>query len=644
MNQNLQSFAITNAITQAAGPLPLTAVRLTGGPLLRAQQLDAAYLLKLEPDRMMAFYRIRAGLLPKAEGYGGWDGDGKNLTGHIAGHYLSAVCLMYAATGDIRFKERADYLVHEMKEVQDRNGNGYCGALENGEERFAEVSRGDIRSAKFDLNGLWSPWYTLHKTYAGLRDAYRHTHNRTALEVEIGFAAWAEKILSPLDTNEIQLMLDTEFGGMNEVLADLYADTGDTRWLALSDKFVHHTVIDPLAGEQDELAGKHGNTQVPKLFGSLARYVYTGDRQEGQAAKFFWDTVVSHHTFATGGHGTDEYFGPPDILSERVDGRTAESCNVYNMLKMTRALFSLCPENKYAEFLERALFNHVLGSIDPGDGRTCYMVPVGRSVQHEYQDMFNDFTCCVGTGMESHALHADGIYYESGNKLWINIYTPSTAQWEQQGLALVMHTTFPEGEAATFQVTLQESRRLTIALRRPLWAGKGFSVSVNGKPVARLPKPGSYLNLTRTWTSADSVAITLPKQLHIEPVPDNPRRAAVMWGPLALAGDLGGSTNTGDKHDKATLPAVVTDDPTGTNWLHAVPDKPGEYLATATFAGDDTIDQDIALCPFYKLHNRTYEIYWDLYSPEEWKRVSTTFTQSQQSLGDQEATSEDPHE
>src|SRR4026207_1705664 len=224
---------LPKAVPKAARPLPLSAVRITGGPLKRAQDLNGEYLLKLEPDRMLAYYRKRAGLEPKAQGYPGWDGDGRNLTGHIAGHYLSGVSLMYAATGDQRFKERADYLVKEMKEVQDENGDGYLGAVDGLREAFAEVAKGKIKSTFFDLNGLWSPWYTLHKTFAGLRDAYRFTGNRTALEIEIKFAAWAESIMSKLNAEQTQQMLNTEFGGMNEVLADLYADTGDKRWLDL---------------------------------------------------------------------------------------------------------------------------------------------------------------------------------------------------------------------------------------------------------------------------------------------------------------------------------------------------------------------------------------------------------------------------
>jgi DUF1680 family protein len=607
--------SIKNAIPDVARPLPLSSVRVTGGPLKHAQDLDAEYLLKLEPDRMMAYYRKRAGLEPKAQGYPGWDGDGRNLTGHIAGHYLSGVSLMFAATGDPRFKERADYLVKEMKEVQDKNGDGYLGAVEGLREKFAEVAKGNIKSSFFDLNGLWSPWYTLHKTYAGLRDAYRFTGNRTALELELEFAAWAETIMSQLTPEQTQQMLNTEFGGMNEVLADLYADTGDKRWLNLSHRFDHNAFLDPLKRREDKLAGQHGNTQVPKMLGVLMQYIYTGEQPAGTAAEFFWDAVVNDHTYATGGHGKDEYFGPPDQLAERVDGRTNESCNVYNMLKMTRRLFAIHPDIKYAEFEERALFNHVLASMDPEDGRTCYMVPVGRGVRHEYQDMFRSFTCCVGSGMESHALHGDGIYYESGDRLWINLYVPSTAKWNDA--TVTMATTFPEGDTASLKLTLPRPKSFTLALRRPSWAGEGFAVKVNGKSVATLPRAGSYVELKRTWKTGDSVSLMLPKTLRIEGLPDNNRRAALMWGPLVLAADLGPERRGGPTEE---FPSLVTADKSLTEWLQPVADSLGVFRTRGVSRSMDGQPSEVEFVPFYRLHRRTYSVYWDLYTNDSWTR------------------------
>ena len=611
------------AVADTARPLPLTAVRLTGGPLKKAQDLDAAYLLSLDPDRMLAFYRKRAGLPPKAEGLTGWDADGRQLTGHIAGHHLSAVSLMYSATGDARFKQRADYIVAGIKECQDANGDGFAGALPGVKEAFAEVSKGNIKAANFDLNGLWSPWYTLHKTFAGLRDAYRHTGNQTALDIGVKFGGWAEKYLAPMDDATIQRMLACEFGGMNEMMADLFADTGDKRWLDLSYKFEHKAVLDPLKHGEDPLSSLHGNTQVPKLIGSASRYAYAGNKDDLTAATVFWDRVVNHHTFATGGHGKDEYFREPHHLGNITEGRTAETCNVYNMLKLTRKLFALQPDVKYAEFHERALFNHILGSMDSDDGATCYMVPVGSGVRREYANMQRSFTCCVGTGMESHALHGLGLYYESGNKLYVNVYAPSTAQWESAGVKLAMDTSFPIGDTATLTLDVVAPKSFTLALRRPSWAGDGFEVRVNDKTVAQKLVAG-YVEITRTWKSGDEITIDLPKTLRLDRLKDNPTKAVVMWGPLVLGGDLGAAPRRAEDGDgdgtNASAPepvALVTDRPVR-DWVKPVSGKPGMFMATGVARTISTqAPVDVEFSPFYSMHRRTYAAYWDLLTPAE---------------------------
>ena len=634
------------AVADTARPLPLTAVRLTGGPLKHAQDLDAKYLLSLEPDRMLAFYRKLAGLTPKAEGYTGWDADGRQLTGHIAGHYLSAVSLMFAATGDARFKQRADYIVSELKLVQDANGDGFAGALQGVKAAFAEVSKGNIRSANFDLNGLWSPWYTLHKTFAGLRDAYRHTGNTTALAIEIKFASWAASYLAPMDDATVQRMLATEFGGMNEMMADLYADTGDQRWLDLSYKFEHKAVMEPLKNGQDPLSSLHGNTQVPKAIGSAARYAYAGDQGDRAAATTFWDRVVDHHTFATGGHGKDEYFREPGMLGNITEGRTAETCNVYNMLKLTRKLFALQPDIRYAEFHERALFNHILGSMDSNDGATCYMVPVGSAVRREYADMQRSFTCCVGTGMESHALHGLGIYYETGDKLFVNLYAPSTANWEAAGIKIAMATGFPEGDVATLTLDVRAPRVATLALRRPSWAGAGFTVRVNGQALTPVPDAGSYVEIKRTWQTGDTIALIMPKTLRLERLADNPKKAAVMWGPLVMAGDLGPAPRRRDDGDGDGVrlappepPAIVTERPI-TELLKPVNGKPATFLALGvarTISGEYPIDVEFR--PFYGVHRRLYAAYWDMLTPIEFAaKVAEADAERQRQAALEEAT------
>ena len=629
---------------QRARPIPLDRVRITGGPLFTAQQVTAKYLLQLEPDRMLAFYRTRAGLPARAEPYGGWDADGKSLTGHIAGHHLSGVSLMYEATGDRRFLDRANYIVQELDLVQQANRDGYLGAIGGLREAFAAVQKGDIRAASFDLNGLWSPWYTLHKTFAGLRDAYRHAGNARALQLETGFAAWAEGVLAPMTDAQVQQMLNTEFGGMNEVLVDLYADTGDERWLRLSRRFEHHAIIDPMRRHQDNLSGKHGNCQIPKLLGSAARYGYTSDADDLVAATFFWDRVVRHHSYATGGHGLNEYFGHPDRLAARVDGRAAETCNVYNMLKLTRMLFAFRPDAAYADFHERALFNHILASQDPRDGRMSYMVPVGRAEQQEYQDMQRDFTCCVGSGMESHALHGHGLFYESDDTVWVNQFVPANARTSVKGARLDVATDFPDGGRASIRITLPLAATFTLMVRRPWWAGDEFTIAVNGTPLPQPPLasltdlvaggraggPGneseapasSYVRITRQWKTGDTVTLSLPKSLRLEPTPDDPTVTAIMWGPLALAAEHGPRRPDTDNDARTTptsvVPMLVSEDRTPSALLEALsPSGDFRTRGVTRVPGAAGWAEPLTLAPFHRTHGKRYAVYFDLVTPPQ---------------------------
>ena len=622
-----------------AHPLPMGSVHLTGGPLKQAQDLMSQTLLELEPDRMLAGYRLRAGLEPKAEGYGGWDQvDARRLTGHLAGHYLSAISLMYTVTGNEEFRQRAQTILDEFETIQNAQGNGYLGALlgyrpdpQGGDStelvdarELLELVADDVIVASGDyweyLNGVWAPWYVYHKTCAGLRDAYRLLGLEKALEIEVKFAQWTVTVVEPLSESKVQRMLETEFGGMGEIMVDLYTDTGDLYWLHASRYWEQDAFIDPLKRHEDVLGGKHGNTQMPKLIASLDRYACTGDAGDLSAAAFFWDTVVHHHTFATGGHGHGEFFGPADRFSEYVDGRTCETCNVYNMLKLTRRLFEFAPDGRYADFQERALFNHILASIDPNNGATCYMVPVGMGVRQEYTRSMLDgsFTCCVCSSLESHALHTQGIYYEDGDTLWVNLYTPSTVQWQAAGLALVVETDFPMGETATLRVTQGSPRPMTLSLRRPGWTGEGFTVKVNGEVVPLSPAhwmkqerrgPGwyrdpqrilgdpvsDYIELERVWRAGDCIEVLLPKSLRLESTPDDPDRAAVLWGPLVLAGDV---------TDLATpYPVLKVAGQPVTEWLKPVGDQPGAFR---------TNDVNVTFRPFYRTHRRTYGIYWPL--------------------------------
>ncbi len=365
-------------------------------------------------------------------------------------------------------------------------------------------------------------------------------------------------------------------------------------------------------------------------------------RATAMRPRFFWDRVVQHHSYATGGHGKDEYFGEPDKLSDRVDGRTAETCNVYNMLKMTRLMFALRPDAHYADFHERALFNHILASLDPQDGWACYMVPVGRGVQHEYERNMLDggFTCCVGSSMESHALHGDGIYYESGDKLWVNLYAPSTAEWAAAGVKLSMETDFPEGESATLRLTVARPKEFTIALRRPFWVGTNFSVKVNGEAVApellaaprsetvssraecptlRCPRPA------RTSSSSAPGRAATPSPSRC-PRPSGWSRCRTIPAAWPSSGDrwcwpgtwvpkenaVGGGDGQSSFDD---VPVFLGAERPVADWLKPVPDKPGAFRTEGVGK-----DRDVDFVPFYRLHRRTYAVYWDLFTLQEWDK------------------------
>ena len=428
-----------------ARPLPLGAVRLTGGPLKRAQDLDAQYLLALEPDRMMALYRQRAGL--PAEGEPSADGTATAATSPATspGHYLSAVSLMWAATGDPRFKERAD----ESSKAA-RGGPGQARRrLPAGAGGCARVLR-PHRQGRHPLSAL-RPQRSLGAVVRAPQDDGRTPRRLPpcreprGAQVSVRAATWTEGVVSKLSDEQMQTMLATEFGGMPEVLADLYADTGDPRWLALSRRFDHRAVLDPLLRGEDRLSGLHGNTNIPKLHATAVRYGYAGDEGDLTAADVFWRRVVGHHTFATGGHSKDEHLRDPDRYGAIVDGRTAESCNVYNMLKLTRRLFAHRPDVGYAEFQERALFNHVLGSIDPD--RRRHLLHGARRPRRPARVRRHGAQLHVlrRTGMESHGLHGLGLYHESGDTLWVNLYAPSRAEWTAAQAVITQETDFPRG-------------------------------------------------------------------------------------------------------------------------------------------------------------------------------------------------------
>ncbi len=583
----------------------LADVHLLEGPFRHAMEMDQAYILALKPDRLLSRCREYAGLAPRDSTYGGWEKEA--LSSHFLGHYLSACALQYRGTGDRRFLDRINYVVDQLAECQKANGNGYVSGIPDGKRLFAEVKAGNIRAKGFELNGIWSPWYTIHKIMAGLRDAFLLAGNTRARDVLRGMADWTFETTKGLSDSLFQNMLICEYGGMNEVLADVATITGDRKYLDLAEKFCDRAVLDPLALRQDRLEGIHGNTTIPKLIGAARLYEITGEPRFAVMSQFFWETVTRNHSYAAGGHGEYEHFGAPRRLSDRLSEGTMETCNTYNMLKLTRFLFTRNPDAAYADFYERALFNHILASQNPEDGMVCYFVPMGSGTHKIYSTPFDDFTCCLGTGLENHSRYGECIYFHDGDTLYVNLFIASELNWRDEGIRLAQRTEFPNSETSKLILTCAKPVAASLRIRRPFWAGP-VRITLNGEPIpADTTRPG-YATVRREWKNGDTLEVNLPMSLRSEPLPDMQSRAALMYGPVLLAGDLGPVSGN------RPVPALVTNGRAVADWTFRVP---GRSLAFETRGVGRPAD--VALTPFYQMHDRRYAVYWDCITDGEWK-------------------------
>ena len=599
-------------------PFELSEVTLLDGPFKHATDLNINSLLNYEPDRLLSKFRSEAGLQAKAPPYEGWEAE--TIAGHSLGHYLSACALMYQSTNDERFLERVNYIVNELGECQMADGDGYFGAFPNGKKILEEeVATGDIRSQGFDLNGIWVPYYTQHKLMAGLRDAYHLCGITKALEIEIDFADWLGGIVENLNHEQIQEMLDCEHGGINEVLVDLYIDTDNEKFLQLSRIFHHESILDSLAAEVDILPGKHGNTQIPKLIGLARRYEATGDPEDKNAALFFWKTVVDHHSYTTGGHGNHEYFGQPDQLRNRLSDETTETCNVYNMLKLTHHIFQWDPSAKVADYYERALFNHILASQHPRDGRVIYNLSLEMGGRKNYEDP-EWFTCCVGTGMETHSKYGKNIFFKNETELYVSQFIAARVNWEEKGVTLSQYTNFPEEQGTNIEVECESPQKFTLYLRYPYWAIKGIEIRVNGKKHKIRQNPESYIALKREWKSGDKVEVSFPFSLRLDTMPDDNNRVAILYGPLVLAGDLGAEDDP-SANDPEFVPILLTEERDPRMWLSPTNNRINSFTVSPEVAQP----RNFVLRPFYLMHERRYSVYWDLFSNERWSQYQFNY-------------------
>ncbi|MBB3188115.1 glycoside hydrolase family 127 protein [Microbacter margulisiae] len=613
---------------------PLKDVKLLDGPFKHARDLNIQTLLQYNVDRLLAPYRKAAGLKPKAPSYPNWIG----LDGHIGGHYLSAISMNYAATGNIECKKRLEYMISELKICQDSNavkypdwGVGYVGGVPDGNKIWPQIKAGHVEM----IWKGWVPWYNVHKMFAGLRDAWLYAGNKEAKTMFLKFCDWAVNLTAGLSDAQMEDMLRDEYGGMNEVLADAYQMTGNKKYLYTAKRFSQKFLLNPLAAGHDILDNLHANTQSAKSVGFERVAEVSGDSTYVKAAAFYWSTVINHRTLALGGSGLQEFFPSAQKCIgyiHSVEG--PETCNTYNMLKITEDLFRDHPLAKYADYYERALYNNILSAQNPDNGGYVYFTPTRPRSYRVYSAPNEAMWCCVGTGMEDHSKYNEFIYTHQNDSLYLNLFIASELNWEKKGIEIKQETSFPD-EGKTMLVVIKGTAHFTLMVRYPSWVAPNLlRITVNGRDIPYVNKPSSYIAIARNWSAGDRVIVTLPMRNTIEQLPNVPDYFAFMHGPILLGAKTGtedlagliagdgrwGHIPSGKMLPLNKAPIIVTDHRSEiADKLIPVKNKPCFF----TFRGLKIMNpvKNMELEPFYKIHDARYMMYWMVLSKAQYHHV-----------------------
>jgi uncharacterized protein len=601
---------------------PLGSVKLLDGPFKHARDLNIQTLLQYDVDRLLAPYRKEAGLPAKAKSYPNWDG----LDGHIGGHFLSAMAMNYASTGDIECKKRMDYILSVLKDCQKANavnnldwGIGYVGGVPNSAKIWPTLKEGDMR----EYSSAWVPWYNVHKTYAGLRDAWLYCGSEDAKEIFLKFCDWGINITSSLSDEQMQTMLNTEQGGMPEIFADAYQMTHNEKYLTAAKRFSHKALLEPMSVGNDNLDNKHANTQVPKAVGFQRIAELSNDKTYVKAASFFWETVTNHRSLAFGGNSRKEHFPSASSCSDFInDVEGPESCNSYNMLKLTEDLFRVNPQAKYIDYYERTLYNHILSTQHPEHGGYVYFTPARPRHYKVYSAPNQAMWCCVGSGMENHCKYNELIFTHQNDSLFLNLFIASELDWKNKGIKIKQETNFPYEENSKLIIT-EGAADFKLMIRYPSWVAAGaLKILVNGKTVSITSAPSSYVMIERLWMKGDVVEIILPMRNTIEYLPNVPEYIAFMHGPILLAAKTGkedlaglvaddsrwGQIANGRKLPIDKAPIIVESDPAKVaDKLIPIKNQPLTFgLSNIKMINS----QDVVLEPFYKIHDARYMMYW----------------------------------
>ena len=618
------ALSATAALPTRVETFPISSVRLGDSQFLKNQQADIHYLLGLDADRLLAPYLKGAGLTPKAENYTNWENTG--LDGHIGGHYLSALSYMYAATGNKEIEARMDYFLSELRRCQEASGDGYLSGVPNPKQIWGELARGDIRANSFGLNDRWVPLYNIHKIYAGLRDAYLIAGRKEAREMLVKLTNWMIQEVSQLSDEQIQQMLISEQGGLNETFADVYAITGDQKYLRLAHQFSDQRMLQPLLKGEDNLTGKHANTQIPKVIGYKRIADLEGLDDWDRAARFFWDVVIGQRSVSIGGNSLREHFNPTDDFSGLLASEQGpESCNTYNMLRLTKMLYQTSADKSYIDYYERALYNHILSIFNPVQGGFVYFTPMRSGHYRVYSQPQTSMWCCVGTGIENPARYGEMIYAHEGSDLLVNLFIPSTLTWND--LTVIQENRFPQEPSTDLALKMKKAQKFALKIRVPKWA-EGMNATVNGETVDRTER-GGYLVIERKWQDGDRIHVDIPMHLTAETTPDKKAQYSFLYGPIVLAAKTGtdrqdgmyaddsrgGHIANGPKIPLTQMPAIIGSANEILTHLAPVDGKPLNFklsgLTIPSFEG-------MTLQPFYQLYECRYQIYFPLYTQQEW--------------------------
>ncbi|MDF2985908.1 MAG: putative glycosylase [Eubacterium sp.] len=524
---------------RVAGPFELGSVTIEDKVFAAGRDRDYQYLLSVNDDQLLYNFRDASGLdtknAPPAEG---WDAPDCNLRGHTTGHYLSAIAQAYASSKDEKFKKKIDYMITELGKCQDAmaaSGKFNPGFLSGySEEQFDKLEE------LTTYPKIWAPYYTLHKIMAGLVDCYLLAGNILALDICTKLGDWVYNRLSRLTEEKLTKMwalyIAGEFGGINEVMAQLYGLTGKQEYLKAAEYFDNDKLYVPMSENIDTLGGIHSNQHVPQVVGVMEMFRQNKKPYYYKIAKNFWEMVINNHTYNIGGNGEGEMFRAAGKIARYIGDKTAETCSTYNMLKLTRALFFHTPEPRYMDYYERALYNHIIASQDQSapNGGSTYFMPLCPGSRKEFDSDGN--TCCHGTGMENHTKYQDSIYFHSSDNstLYINLYMASTLDWKEKGFKISQISDYLLDQST--EIIVDGSGKLDIKLRVPYWIEKGFIVKINGEKQSIAPVPGSYVTLSREWNPGDRIEVSTPFTFRIEKTPDDPAVGSIMYGPLAMVG------------------------------------------------------------------------------------------------------------